>query len=105
MPPKTPENFSSIRKVYVLEKFRHKITETRHFVHHLRPDNDVGEIPNAFAYERNSCVSGGATNAAYFFYETTWAYLSFKKNLDSIGCLTAEINSLNVDHMAQKEGA
>ena len=40
-----------------------------------------------------------------FFYETTWAYLSSKKNLDSIGCLTAEINSLKVDHMTQKEGA
>ena len=40
-----------------------------------------GKIRDAFGSRRDSCVSRGTTKASYFFYETTWAYLSFKKTL------------------------
>ena len=49
-------------------------------IHHNRIVNKSFDVRNTYS-RRDSFVSGGTTKAPYFFYETTWAYLSFKKTL------------------------
>ena len=48
---------------------------------------------------------GNYYGGAIFFLRNYMGIPFFSKNLSSIGCLTAESNSLKVSNMAQKEGA